>query len=247
MKKDIFTNLQAQDVPIPAGLLDSLENALTENMLKEYVGRVLMEAPLGDIASYGGAGRTSSSSIAYGAKPDYVESARKWFRDTKDMWYIITVDDVEEFDDQRYNWEDFDEDFQDWVASKGWPKDGKYVVVLEPPGPEDFQGADWEVVHDIVGHGMAGAIGPDLTRKVLETGIADFVPDEFKISSGTDVAPDALAAVFANRLGPKDFNDENDPTGERREVLEKVKSKIDAWKANFPKGSPQMIDILFEY
>jgi hypothetical protein len=41
MKKDIFTNLQAQDVPIPAGLLDSLENALTENMLKEYIREAL--------------------------------------------------------------------------------------------------------------------------------------------------------------------------------------------------------------
>ena len=37
MKKDIFTNLQAQDVPVPDGLLDSLEGMVTESRLRQYI------------------------------------------------------------------------------------------------------------------------------------------------------------------------------------------------------------------
>ncbi|MBP04541.1 MAG: hypothetical protein CMA72_07140 [Euryarchaeota archaeon] len=37
MKKDIFTNLQAQDVPIPDSLLDSLEGMVTESRLRQYI------------------------------------------------------------------------------------------------------------------------------------------------------------------------------------------------------------------
>ena len=249
MKKNIFTNLQAQDVPISDGLLDSLEGMVTESTLREYVKQIIMEVPLADIESYGGGGpRTSYSSIAYGAKPDYIEAAKKWFTDTKDTWYIITVEDIEEFENVYRDYDEFDEDFQDWVASKGWPKDAKYMVVLEPPGPEDFQGVDWEVVHDIIGHGMVGAVGPDISRQILDAGIPDFVPEDFDIAkSGTDRSPDVLAAIFANRFGPEDFNEDNDPTGERREVMQKAKEKIDAWKARFPKGKPEMINVEFVY
>ena len=216
---------------------------------KKYLNEeVISETPLMDFDSYGSEmGRTSDSSIGFGAKPEYIESAKKWFTDTKDKWYIITVADVEDFDEQRYDYEDFDEDFQDWVKSIGWPKDGKYMVVLEPPGPGDTPGVEWEVVHDIIGHGMIGVVGPDLAHKIVDTGIPDFVPEEFDISSGRDKAPDVLAAIFANRFGPDDFDENNDPRGERRNVVRQAKEFIDRWKAEFPKGKPEMIPIEFEY
>ena len=103
-------------------------------------------------------------------------------------------------------------------------------------------------LHDIIGHGMVGAVGPDISRQILDAGIPDFVPEDFDIAkSGTDRSPDVLAAIFANRFGPEDFNEDNDPTGERREVMQKAKEKIDAWKARFPKGKPEMINVEFVY
>ena len=146
-------------------------------------------------------------SIGFGGAedPDFRRNIKTYFTNTPDNWVIIVFNDVRNLEE----WIE-EEKFKEWLASKGYPKDSKILVVGSTQLEGDYESAEW-ITHDIIGHsvgliffkkqGMSeknwfSQTGKEFRKNLIQNIMRYLV--EYAPISGSDDYTDGINDIFAS-------------------------------------------------
>jgi hypothetical protein len=148
---------------------------------RRYVGEgILQEVPLEGFGKYGDEGDEKFKSIAYDQvdDPDYVKRSVALFEKVPDPFYIIVVDNVGQAGrglppklPEIKNWVE-----QKMCPESGegpddcWRRDAKFLVVGHHSLSDDYEGPEWQLVHDVIGHSAQDSVYRNLEKVPVTSG-----------------------------------------------------------------------------